>query len=196
MFGLEYSRTIFHEFHKFESEFGGLNSCLELEDRILQKHNLEYEEIRLIVDRYNFSYDQPVNKKYQRDIDADDVIQKSMGKNSLPDLNQMRPFKPIPIDSSPYNLPILVPGGVFPPPYKISEMMSQLPPPQNFEGPYLDIPRLVYMILNCIESQPSNIPRSNDNNISELNNNMETSNKNTKILDDLYRYRHDKNIIK
>ncbi|CAK5012823.1 unnamed protein product [Meloidogyne enterolobii] len=56
-----------------------------------------------------------------------------------PDTSQMLPFKPK-LPPAAYHP---VPGGVFPPPLIISQLLQLLPPPRSFTGPYVDIEELV-----------------------------------------------------
>uniref|UniRef100_A0A1I8BZ39 Suf domain-containing protein n=1 Tax=Meloidogyne hapla TaxID=6305 RepID=A0A1I8BZ39_MELHA len=56
-----------------------------------------------------------------------------------PDTSQMLPFKPK-LPPAAYHP---VPGGIFPPPLIISQLLQLLPPPRSFTGPYVDIEELV-----------------------------------------------------
>lgn len=61
-------------------------------------------------------------------------------KKILPRTNQMLPFKPKigPMDGS-----FCVPGGVFPPPPMISDLLTKLPPPESFKGPFIVIDKFL-----------------------------------------------------
>lgn len=58
----------------------------------------------------------------------------------LPDTTQMIPFKPRIITTSSYHP---VPGGVFPPPPAVAHLMSILPPPVCFSGPFVGVDVLI-----------------------------------------------------
>lgn len=57
-----------------------------------------------------------------------------------PDINQMIPYKPK-INAFPGEHPI--PGGAFPPPPTASHLMTILPPPDCFHGPFVGVDSLI-----------------------------------------------------
>lgn len=57
----------------------------------------------------------------------------------IPDLDQMLPFKPV---MAPGFGAHTVPGGVFPPPPALGNLLSRLPQPSSFWGPFVDIEEL------------------------------------------------------
>lgn len=57
-----------------------------------------------------------------------------------PNLNQMLPFKPCITSTSGSHT---VQGGVFPPPPSVKSLLSRLPPPGTFWGPFVDIDELM-----------------------------------------------------
>lgn len=61
----------------------------------------------------------------------------------LPDLDQMLPFKPV--MSPGYGLHT-VPGGIFPPPPAIGQLLSRLPQSSSFWGPFVDIDELCNIV--------------------------------------------------
>lgn len=60
-----------------------------------------------------------------------------------PDLDQMLPFKPV--MAAGYGAHT-VPGGVFPPPPAVGNLLSKLPQPNSFWGPFVDIAQLSNII--------------------------------------------------
>lgn len=60
-----------------------------------------------------------------------------------PDLDQMIPFKPV---MAPGFGAHTVPGGIFPPPPAIGNLLSKLPQPGSFWGPFVDIEELCNLI--------------------------------------------------
>lgn len=60
-----------------------------------------------------------------------------------PDIDQMLPFKPV---MTPGFGAHTVPGGVFPPPPALSNLLSRLPQPGTFWGPFVDIDELCNII--------------------------------------------------
>ncbi|KAH9415072.1 Cleavage stimulation factor subunit 3 [Dermatophagoides pteronyssinus] len=56
----------------------------------------------------------------------------------VPNLTQMVPFKPV---QNPVNN--LMPGGIFPYPPSVTSLLSQLPPPLSFRGPFVNIDELM-----------------------------------------------------
>uniref|UniRef100_A0A914E9A4 Suppressor of forked domain-containing protein n=1 Tax=Acrobeloides nanus TaxID=290746 RepID=A0A914E9A4_9BILA len=57
-----------------------------------------------------------------------------------PDTNQMLPFKPKLRPAFSYHP---VPGGLFPPPSQVSQLMKLIPPPWSFQGPFVDVDLLL-----------------------------------------------------
>lgn len=68
-----------------------------------------------------------------------------------PDTDQMLPFKPKLPPSTSYHP---VPGGIYPPPSSIAQLMQQLPPPWAFQGPYVDIDNLMESLANFNREPP------------------------------------------
>lgn len=80
------------------------------------------------------------------DADSDtDFTLTILNQNSmcLPDLNQMLPFKPVMAAGFGSHT---VPGGVFPPPPAIGNLMSRLPQQSSFWGPFVDVEELCNII--------------------------------------------------
>lgn len=197
MFSGEITRTIFTELHRFESHFGGLNSCLELEDRIIDKNHLS-DNLKLVLERYALSFERsgtssssPVPTQLTPTSGNASVPE----KNPLPDVNQMRSFKPVNPKGFTLTLPSLIPGGVFPPPSRVSELLSRLPPPMCFQGPFVDVDAILYFFgtnlsdavfeqARIVEEEPT------------TENARDLPNSETKLLDDLYRCRQEKTSLR
>ncbi|KAH9493981.1 Cleavage stimulation factor subunit 3 [Dermatophagoides farinae] len=82
--------------------------------------------------------------KMSMDIDRSSKSHRHNLKNStkssipVPNLSQMVPFKPV---QNPVNN--LMPGGIFPYPPSVTSLLSQLPPPLSFRGPFVNIDELM-----------------------------------------------------
>ncbi|WKX97652.1 hypothetical protein Q1695_013373 [Nippostrongylus brasiliensis] len=63
-------------------------------------------------------------------------VQLEIGGYPRPDIEQMIPFKPKANSAASYHP---VPGGVFPPPPAVAELMTLLPPPWTFQGPFVSV---------------------------------------------------------
>ncbi|VDK49293.1 unnamed protein product [Cylicostephanus goldi] len=63
-------------------------------------------------------------------------VQLEIGGYPRPDIDQMIPFKPKANSAASFHP---VPGGVFPPPPAIAELISMLPPPWTFQGPFVSV---------------------------------------------------------
>jgi len=70
-------------------------------------------------------------------------------KLPTPDVSQMKPFKPMAAVSGRIGGSI-APGGVFPAPPAVSELLVMLPPPSSFRGPFVQVERLIESITNCV----------------------------------------------
>lgn len=80
------------------------------------------------------------------EVDCDtDFTMTILNQTSMcsPDLDQMLPFKPVLAAGFGAHT---VPGGVFPPPPAIGNLLSRLPQPSSFWGPYVDIEELCNII--------------------------------------------------
>lgn len=82
--------------------------------------------------------DQISNKKDQQNEEEDDDIFK-------PDTSQLIPFKPI---KNPAPNSHIVPGGIFPPPPTVGQLLSILPHPTCFHGPFVSIEDLMNVFSN------------------------------------------------
>ncbi|KAJ1361978.1 hypothetical protein KIN20_021376, partial [Parelaphostrongylus tenuis] len=63
-------------------------------------------------------------------------VQLEIGGYPRPDIDQMIPFKPKANSAASFHP---VPGGVFPPPPAVAELISLLPPPWTFQGPFVSV---------------------------------------------------------
>uniref|UniRef100_A0A1I8A424 Suf domain-containing protein n=1 Tax=Steinernema glaseri TaxID=37863 RepID=A0A1I8A424_9BILA len=68
-----------------------------------------------------------------------------MGGFPRPDTSQMIPFKPK-LNSLRSFHPIK--GGVFPPPFAVASLLQQLPPPPSFQGPFVNVDKLMDSFLS------------------------------------------------
>ncbi|EYC22987.1 hypothetical protein Y032_0016g3057 [Ancylostoma ceylanicum] len=67
-------------------------------------------------------------------------VQLEIGGYPRPDIDQMIPFKPKANSAASFHP---VPGGVFPPPPAVAELISLLPPPWTFQGPFVSVDLLI-----------------------------------------------------
>ncbi|ESO06606.1 hypothetical protein HELRODRAFT_64205, partial [Helobdella robusta] len=162
----EKTLDIWNKFVEFEANVGDLACILKLEKRRLQAFGSEYEgkETSLLIDRYKFldlypclshelrsmgfKHDNINNStnSISNNIDSSDLdlnvkrSRFSRGRLAFPNVNQMLPFKPKigPSDSS-----HPVPGGVFPPPPAVTDLLLKLPPPSSFTGPFVIVDQLM-----------------------------------------------------
>ncbi|XP_071113458.1 cleavage stimulation factor subunit 3-like [Haliotis cracherodii] len=160
----EKSTEIWSKFLAFESAVGDLASILKVEKRRAQAiekvQEFEEKETALLIDRYKYLDLLPCSereleslgywdlakhhvvqmplsgvKKVMRHMNSDDEDSRRP-HYPKPDVEQMLPFKPksiVPIGAHP------IPGGVFPPPPEAADLISTLPPPDCFHGPFVVI---------------------------------------------------------
>ncbi|XP_070535055.1 cleavage stimulation factor subunit 3-like [Ptychodera flava] len=172
----EKSGEIWLKFQDFESTCGDLSSVLKVEKRRQQvfKEEFEERETTLLVDRYRYLDLYPcsagelkalgyrdLSKKYapvlptptmaaptqliQETLATEEEVEKKP-EYPKPDLHQMIPFKPRqypPVGAHP------VPGGVFPLPPSASQVLTILPPPICFQGPFVKVDDLIQSIADC-----------------------------------------------
>ncbi|CAH1799459.1 unnamed protein product [Owenia fusiformis] len=156
------ANEIWATFLEFETQIGDLASILKVEKRRAQLCEGKFgSETALLVDRYKYMDLYPCSNAELRALQYKDLSRQAktpgflsntpepikteaeekstteVKKSSVypkPDLNQMIPFKPrkiVPTGNHP------IPGGVFPPPPAASELLSKLPPPTSFKGPFV-----------------------------------------------------------
>ncbi|KAK2187952.1 hypothetical protein NP493_149g04059 [Ridgeia piscesae] len=159
---------IWNKFLEFESTVGDLASTMKVEKRRAQVLAKEFEgkETALLIDRYRYFDLKPcsttelkalgykdISSKHSVDLtesESGETLPKDSSKPKqpkypMPDISQMLPFKPrivVPTGAHP------VPGGVFPPPPAASELMTKLPPPDSFQGPFVTIDKFVEHMKN------------------------------------------------
>ncbi|XP_074649592.1 cleavage stimulation factor subunit 3-like [Tubulanus polymorphus] len=162
----ECSREIWGKFLDFESNVGDLASILKVEKRraqiIEQLQEFVGKETALLIDRYKYIDLYPCStselkalgyREFTRhaansqliDAPAKDEKESTDGADyrtafPRPDTLQMIPFKPKQI--VPTNAHV-VSGGIFPVPPAASELLTQLPPPFSFHGPFVEIDRFL-----------------------------------------------------
>ncbi|XP_015784483.1 cleavage stimulation factor subunit 3 [Tetranychus urticae] len=74
-------------------------------------------------------------------------IEPSSSNQVTPDLNQMIPYKPV-LTSVLIPGSHSVPGGIFPPPPAVGQLLAQLPHPSSFHGPFVIVDELMNLIRN------------------------------------------------
>ena len=71
-----------------------------------------------------------------------------------PDLSQMMPYRPSAICGVGLNA---IPGGYFPLPEAVANIMQRLPPPDCFKGPFVEISKLMDNIAMNIPEHPHSL---------------------------------------
>ena len=156
---------LWNRFLEFECNVGDLASIVKVEKRrahVLHKlQEFEGKDTAQQVDRYKFMNLYPctadelkaigyrdisthasiINPHIPRGLSIHAPADKSYAR---PDFTQMIPFKPkqkyIPGEHP-------IPGGSFPPPPAVSNLLSVLPPPSCFRGPFTRVDALIELIL-------------------------------------------------
>ncbi|XP_065826444.1 cleavage stimulation factor subunit 3-like [Oscarella lobularis] len=178
----EKSSPLWTKFLDFETNVGDLPSILNVEKRrnaVLQEQFKDRENV-LLIDRYKYMGMFPCSPLDLRAMGHPDFIRPSTSFSGarpdgataavsralaapfadlpttvsypLPDLSQMRPFKPTVYEDQ---LAGGVPGGIFPPPRAVAEALTILPPPAYFEGPYVNVDDLMTVMLRSDLRRPS-----------------------------------------
>ncbi len=180
---VEKSGEIWLRFEDFESSCGDLTSIVKVEKRRLALFKDEFKdrEASLLVDRYRYLDLYPCSQAELKSIGYKDLThkhtvqqvllntssQKDMGPSTdkkeeenadskvtefpRPDLGQMLPFTPrsqAPPGSHP------VPGGVFPLPLAAAHVVTRLPPPACFQGPFVKVDSLMKLLAECTIPEP------------------------------------------
>ncbi|XP_067120911.1 cleavage stimulation factor subunit 3 isoform X1 [Centruroides vittatus] len=179
-------REIWNKFLEFESNIGDLSSILKVEKRraaiIESLKEFEGKETALLVDRYKFLDLYPCSpselkaigyrelaKQHVVSLPATSVVKREAilddddenGRKPAfprPDTNQMIPFKPRQIYPT---LAHPVAGGVFPVPPAASYLLTLLPPPTCFHGPFVGVDSLIEIFKNCTLPESPPIPAEN-----------------------------------
>ncbi|KII63405.1 Cleavage stimulation factor subunit 3 [Thelohanellus kitauei] len=91
------------------------------------------------------------------------------------------------------DFPSFVPGGVFPPPPKVTEFVNRLPPPECFTGPFVDVDKLMHSISKNVTNETIHNYKYEE----YLNDFPDQDEQITdkKMIDDVYRYRQQKNYL-
>ncbi|XP_062507922.1 cleavage stimulation factor subunit 3-like isoform X2 [Corticium candelabrum] len=174
----EKSGVLLKKFLEFETNVGDLASVLKVEKRrssFSAKEELRDQEAINLVDRYKYMGLWPCKDIELRSMSHPEFVRgltisgpttlltpwrvNSVGTEEMssisllfprPDLSQMRPFKPTPFASHMSHLA----GGVFPPPPAVAELISKLPPPSSYEGPFVNVDDLMRIFMECRLREP------------------------------------------
>lgn len=170
----ENSSEVYAKFLEFETQSGDLSSYMKVEKRKLSlfKEELESKETVLLVDRYKYldllpcsptelkvlgytSLDTTVSSHPatagQTTTQSADETDTPSVKYPKPNLRLMTPFKPSPIGTAGVHH---IPGGVFPLPPAAAHLISLMPPPICFQGPFVMVNELIRMIAECRLQRP------------------------------------------
>ncbi|CAF4257525.1 unnamed protein product, partial [Rotaria sp. Silwood2] len=166
---------IWNEFLKFESQVGDLQSIKKVEKRRLAIYSdlneLEYRETLLLIDRYKFlnllpcsndelkllGYNDTFSRTSSSLLATSPIIngtaileQAARDRRALlprPDIKHLMPFRPT-RNPLPGSHP--TPGGIFPLPDTALYLVKVLPPPRNFEGPFVIIDELMDRVARIV----------------------------------------------
>nr|XP_054774738.1 cleavage stimulation factor subunit 3-like [Lytechinus pictus] len=99
----------------------------------------------------------PVSSEQSQGTEEGGERQERANKEEIfrPSLDQMLPFRPR-VAPLPGAHP--VPGGDFPLPLAASMVLTKLPPPQSFQGPFVKVDDLIRLIAECRLPEPSHEP--------------------------------------
>jgi cleavage stimulation factor subunit 3 len=171
----ERQRSVLCRYMEFEAQYGDLGSTYKLDRRMVQytstQDNVEVRDPSMLVNRYKYldllpcaanelrsmGYTHRSNKSKVSDVASaalaapvvDPSIEVVKKKLPTPDVTQMKPFKPMAAVSGRIGGSI-APGGVFPAPPAVSELLVMLPPPSSFRGPFVQVERLIESIATCV----------------------------------------------
>jgi cleavage stimulation factor subunit 3 len=182
----EKSIEVWNKFLEFEANVGDLSSITKVEKRraaAVQKSNESRTPTSWLVDRYKFMDLMPCtpaelksigyevkalssgsgitngfsNSNNRSNGDASIRSSDSPKKKAIkPDVRQMIPFKPAYPTHQIQGVPHSVRGGVFPPPPAVASLLSSLPHPSCFQGPFVSIDQLMAIfIMNDVISNPN-----------------------------------------
>lgn len=185
----ENCRVIMSRYLQFESQYGDLASIIKIDRRVstICSETLDDNETLSLLDRYRYLDLVPCTPNelgcmgYKANQVAETIANLSTvssERNKLkmpvindeppeypkPDISQMRPFKPIPSGAIAVG-PKVAPGGIFPPPDAALELLTRLPPPQSFQGPFVKVDDLISLIasVNIDEAMAAKVKSSEPN---------------------------------
>ncbi|CAF0946428.1 unnamed protein product [Rotaria sordida] len=167
---------IWNEFLKFESQVGDLQSIKKVEKRrlniYLDLNELDNRETLLLIDRYKFLNLLPCSNDELKLLGYKDTLSRTSSsllsstspiingtaileqvardRRALlprPDIKHLMPFRPT-RNPLPGSHP--TPGGVFPLPDTALYLVKVLPPPRNFEGPFVIIDELMDRVARIV----------------------------------------------
>uniref|UniRef100_T1J5R7 Cleavage stimulation factor subunit 3 n=1 Tax=Strigamia maritima TaxID=126957 RepID=T1J5R7_STRMM len=179
------SVDIWNRFLEFESNIGDLSSVLKVEKRraaVIDKlQEFEGKETALLVDRYKYMDLYPCTMGELKAIGYKELSKQQLTslptivsvkrepifddseylpKYPKPDTTQMIPFKPKQIYSAGSHP---IPGGVFPLPPEAAHLLTMLPPPICFHGPFVSIDQLIDVFNKC--KLPDDPPKPSENGV-------------------------------
>ncbi|KHJ45231.1 suppressor of forked protein [Trichuris suis] len=158
---LEKSIALWDQYIDFESRIGGLTGIVKVSERRQDALSRQFGEMptALLVDRYRFMDLMPAPEDDLRMLGYPELIamSRSYETNGMdndkggtsavvqPDLTHLIPFKPRRICRGFFHP---VPGGDFPPPPSTTRILSMIPPPRCFDGPFVKVDELLAKLQN------------------------------------------------
>lgn len=177
-------RGVLCRYMEFEAQYGDLGSIYKLDRRMVQftstQDGGEVRDPSMLINRYKYidllpcganelrsmGYTQRATKSKTSDVsfapaapvmeELTQVVKKKLPK---PDISQMKPFKPMAAVSGRIGGSI-APGGVFPAPPAVADLLFMLPPPSSFRGPFVVVEKLIESISNCVLNDDTKSKRS------------------------------------
>jgi len=191
-------KIVLRRYMEFEAQYGDLASIFKIDRRMIGTTMIQdassERDPSLLIERYKYIDLLPCQQNELRSMgyvprasssttsdstytptpvvdNAIAVVKKELPK---PDFNQMKPFKPMAAVSGRIG-PNIAPGGVFPAPPAVADLLLVLPPPTSFRGPFVQIDRLIEslstvvldeakrnVIVNGMTEGPRGVKRSAD----------------------------------
>lgn len=172
----ERQRSVLCRYMEFEAQYGDLGSTYKIDRRMVQytstQDGVEVRDPSMLINRYKYFDLLPCAANELRSMGythraakvttSSDVSSTALAtpvtdanvevvkkKLPTPDVTQMKPFKPMAAVSGRIGGNI-APGGVFPAPPAVSELLIMLPPPSSFRGPFVVVEKLIESISNCV----------------------------------------------
>jgi len=173
-------KAVLSRYMEFEARFGDLSGILKIDKRLSlsPQDGVEERDHSLLIDRYKYMDLLPCNTNQLRSLGYTPRLMGTITKDSSftpapaaettikheqkvlpkPDLSQMKPFKPTMPTAARIGPTAVSTGGVFPPPPAVAELLTQLPPPISFRGPFVQIDKLMESLASmAVEEETQNV---------------------------------------
>ncbi|KRX27859.1 Actin-like protein 6A [Trichinella nelsoni] len=159
------SKEVWNLYVEFESLVGDLATITKVNQRRQHALTKRFQEnpTAMLVDRYKFMNLLPCKKQ---ELDLLGYMESSALKSetlsltriqcsTYPDISGLLPYKP---RECPKGFFHYVAGGIFPPPAEVAKVLSVLPPPGCFHGPFVKVDDLFQFVEENLKSfKPKNV---------------------------------------